>query len=93
MVEIEIDAQELKSKEESKIIEKFVEFVKDKTAGEVTENAKALTVKGEGPAITKKYLRIVIKKFLHAHKLDDSYRVIGDDENALKVKERKVFEA
>ena len=37
----------------------------------------------------KKYVRIIIKKFLHKHELTETFKVIGDAE-ALKVKERKL---
>ncbi len=88
--EVEVDASELKG-DEAKLMDKLVEFLKEKTGGEVTTNAKAITIKGEGAAITKKYVRITIKKFIHKHELTEQYRVIGDKET-LKIKERKYFE-
>ncbi len=91
MTEIEVDASELKS-EESKIIEQLADFLKDKTGAEVATESKTVKVNGEGEAVTKKYLRVTIKKFLHKHGLTDSFRVISDEENALKVKERKIRE-
>ena len=48
-------------------------------------------VKGEGEAFSKKYIRIIVKKFLHKHELTDTFRIIGDEE-ALKIKERKLYE-
>jgi hypothetical protein len=90
MVEMKINASELKG-DESKLFEKLVEFLKDKTGGDVTSDGKMVTVKGEGEAIAKKYVRITVKKFLHKHELSESFKVIGD-EDALKIKERKVEE-
>ena len=90
MVELKINASELKV-DEPKIIDKLADFLKDKTAGDVTTDGKEVTVKGEGAAITKKYIRITIKKFLHKHELTETFKVIGDGE-ALKVKERKLPE-
>ncbi len=90
-VEVEVDASELKS-EESKIFEKLTDYLKEKTGGDVITNAKAITVKGQGPAITKKYLRVTLKKFLHKHELGEQFKVIADEENALKIKERKLEE-
>lgn len=90
MVEMKINASELKGG--SDVIGKFSSFLKEKTGAEVTSESKTLTVKGEGEAVSKKYLRVVVKKFLHAQELTDSFRVISDNENALKVKKRKVFE-
>ncbi len=42
-------------------------------------------------ALSKKYVRIIVKKFLHKHDLTEAFKVIGDAE-ALKVKERKIEE-
>ncbi len=89
MVEIKINASELK---DGDIIAKFSSFLKDKTGAEVTTDSKTLTIKGEGEAVSKKYLRVTIKKFLHAQELTDTFRVISDQENALKVKKRKISE-
>lgn len=90
MIEMKVDASELKG-EEAKIIEKLADFLKDKTGGEVTTEGKTVIVKGEGEALSKKYIRVTVKKFLHKHELSDTFKVIGD-EDALKVKERKLAE-
>jgi hypothetical protein len=90
MVEMKVDVSELKG-DESQLIEKLSDFLKDKIGGEVSSDGKILTVKGEGEALSKKYVRIIIRKFLHKHELRETFRVIGDAE-ALKVKERKLNE-
>jgi len=90
MVEMKVDASELKG-DESKLVEKLADFLKEKTGGDVTNDGKMVTVKGEGEALSKKYVRIIIKKFLHKHELTETFKVIGDSE-ALKVKERKLAE-
>jgi len=90
MVEMKVNASELKG-EESKLIEKLADFLKEKTAGEVTIDSKTITVKGEGEALSKKYVRIIVKKFLHKHELTETFKVIGDEET-LKIKERKLEE-
>ncbi len=87
MVEMKVNASELKG-EESKLFEKLSDFLKDKTGGDVTTDGKTVTVKGEGEALSKKYVRIIVKKFLHKHELSETFKVIGDEE-ALKIKERK----
>ncbi len=91
MVEIIVDASELKD-EGKEVIQALADFIKEKTAAEVTEESNKVTVKGEGAAVSKKYLRVVVKKFLHKQKLNDNFRVISGDENTLKVKERKLYE-
>jgi hypothetical protein len=87
MVEMKLNVSELKA-DEAKIVEKLADFLKEKTGGEISHDGKEITVKGEGAAITKKYIRVTVKKFLHKHELTETYKVIGDEE-ALKVKERK----
>lgn len=89
MVEMKVDASELKG--EAKLVEKLSDFLKEKTGGDVTTEGKTVTVKGEGEALGKKYVRIVVKKFLHKHELSDSFKVIGE-EDALKIKDRKLEE-
>jgi hypothetical protein len=90
-VEMEVDASELKG-DEAKLIEKLADFLKEKTGGEVTTNSKAITIKGEGEALSKKYIRVTLKKFLHKHDLTEVFRVIADEENTLKIKARKIYE-
>jgi len=91
MVEMKIDVSELKG-DESKLIDKLADFLKEKTGGEVTTEAKTVTLKGEGEALSKKYVRVTLKKFLHKHELSDTLRVISNEENTLKIKKRKLQE-
>jgi hypothetical protein len=91
MVEIKVNASELKG-DESKLFEKLSDFLKDKTSGDISSDGKTVTVKGEGAAITKKYIKVTVKKFLHKHELTETFRVIADEENMLKIKERKLDE-
>jgi hypothetical protein len=91
MVELKVDASELKG-DETKLLEKLAGFLKDKTGGDVTTEGKTVAVKGEGAALSKKYVRVTVKKFLHKHELSESFKVISDGENALKVKDRKLEE-
>jgi hypothetical protein len=65
--------------------------MKEKTGAEVTEESRKVTVKGEGAAVSKKYLRVLVKKFLHKQELKEYFRVISE-EDTLKVKERKLEE-
>ena len=91
MVEIKVNASELKG-DESKLFEKLSDFLKDKTSGDISSDGKMVTIKGEGAAITKKYIKVTVKKFLHKHELTETFRVIADEENTLKIKERKLYE-
>ncbi len=69
-----------------------MDFLKDKTSADVTADAEMVTVKGEGDAVTKKYIKVLVKKFLHQQELKESFRVIMDEENTLKIKERRLYE-
>jgi hypothetical protein len=91
MVEMKIDASELKN-EGKEVITELADFLKEKTNAEVTTESEKVTVKGEGEAVSKKYLRVLMKKFLHKQELKEYYRVIADEEDTLKVKERKLYE-
>jgi hypothetical protein len=91
MTEITIDASELKE-EGSKTIQALADFLKEKTSADVTTEGKKIAVKGEGEAVAKKYLRVLLKKFLHKRELKENFRIISNEENTLKVKEKKTFE-
>jgi hypothetical protein len=91
MVEIVVDASELKD-EGKQVVQALADFVKEKTGGEVREVSNKVTVMGEGKAVSKKYLRLLVKKFLYKQELKDYYRVISSDEETLTVKERKLAE-
>ena len=90
-MEIKVDASEIK-KEKSDVVKSLVEFLKDKTNADVSADAEMVTVKGEGDAVTKKYIKVLVKKFLHQQELKESFRVIMDEENTLKINERRLFE-
>jgi len=53
MVEMKINASELKG-EGKDLIKNLSDFIKEKTNAEVSTDAKLLTVKGEGEAVSKK---------------------------------------
>ncbi|NWG10620.1 60S ribosomal protein L22 [Candidatus Bathyarchaeota archaeon] len=91
MVETRINISELKS-EGSEVINQLTDFLKEKAKVEVETTADAIIVKGEGKNVSKKHLRILLKRFLHQNELKDYFRVIGEKENTLMVKEKKTAE-
>ena len=91
MVEMKVDTSDLKG-DEAKLIEKLADFLKEKTGGEVATESKILTVKGEGEGLSKKYVRITLKKFLHKHELSELFKITSPEKNTLKIKERKLEE-
>jgi hypothetical protein len=90
-MEITVDASELKD-EGKEVIQGLADFMKEKTRVEVTNESNKVKVKGETVAVTKKYLRVLVKKYLHKKELKEYYRVISGDEDTLIIKERKIEE-
>lgn len=86
-----VDTSELKS-EGSDLIKELAEFLEEKTKAEVERATDKIVVKGEGKNVSKSYLRVLLRKFLHKHELKEYFRVIGGKENTLIVKERKISE-
>jgi hypothetical protein len=91
MVEMKVDISELKS-EGDETIKELARFIKEKTSAEVNTRGSEIVVTGEGKAVSKTYLRVLLRKFLHRVELKEYFRVIGCKENLLKVKEIKVEE-
>jgi hypothetical protein len=90
-MEITVDASELKD-EGKEVIQGLADFMKEKTGAEVTNESSKVTVKSENTTVSKKYLRVLVKKYLHKKELKEIYRVISGDEGMLTVKERKLAE-
>ncbi len=91
MSETRIDISELKS-EGSDLIKELVEFLKEKTKVDVEKLVDEVIVKDEEKTVSRSYLRVLLRKFLHKQELKDYFRVIGGKENTLIVKERKISE-
>ncbi len=91
MIEMRVNISELKS-EGSDLIKELAEFLKEKTRMEVETATDQIIVKGEGKKVTKTYLRVLLRKFLHKQELRGYFRVTGAKDNTLIVKERKISE-
>jgi len=91
MSETKIDISELKS-EGVDLIKELAQFIKEKTKASVETATNDITIKSEGKTVTRTYLRVLLRKFLHQQELREYFRVIGGKQNALKVKEIKVAE-
>ncbi|MBS7615713.1 60S ribosomal protein L22 [Candidatus Bathyarchaeota archaeon] len=91
MVKIKIDISELKS-EGDETIKELTDFLREKTGANVEKTADDVTVKSEEQGISKQYLRVLLRKFLHKTELKDYFRVIGGKENTLVIKEKKIPE-
>jgi len=91
MSEMRVDISELKS-EGSDLIKELVEFLGEKTKVEVERATDEIVVKGEGKNVSRSYLRVLLRKFLHKQELKEYFRVIGGKENTLVIKKRKISE-
>jgi hypothetical protein len=91
MVETRIDISKLKG-EGGDVIKELTEFLKEKTKAEVDTEANEIIVKGEEKSVSRLYLRMLLRKFLHRKELKDAFRVIGGKENTLVVKDKRVVE-
>jgi len=91
MVEIKIDASKIKG-EGADITQALVDYLKEKTAGDVANDGGKLTLKTEATGVNRKYVRVLLKKFLHHKELKEYYRVIGGEEEALAINARRGIE-
>ena len=92
MPETKIDISDLKN-EGSDVVKELTTFLEEKTNAKVEAGTTEITVKVEGEgAVSRTYLRVLLRKFLHRKEMRDYYRVIGGKDNTLVVKEKKVAE-
>ena len=91
MSQTKIDVSELKS-EGGDLIKELSQIIREKTKADVQTLTDAIIIKGEGKAVSRTYVRVLLKKFLHKEGLREYFRVIGGKENTLMIKEIKVTE-
>jgi len=92
MVETKIDISELKA-EGSDLVKDLAEFLREKTNNKVETGTNEIIVKGDDKeGISRSYMRVLLRKFLHKKELKDFFRVIGGKENVLIVKKKKIAE-
>lgn len=84
-----MDISELKS-EGSNIIKELTKFLEKKTEAEIETTTDKIIVKDERETVSRTYLRMLLRKFLHKQELKDYFRVISGKENILTFKERKI---
>lgn len=91
MVEIRVDVSELKA-EGDEVIKELADFLREKTSTEVKTTTNEIILKAEESTVSKKHLRVLLRKYLHKVELKDYFKVIGGKENTLIIKERKISE-
>jgi hypothetical protein len=89
-----IDIGELRHKygEEIKKLSTFLE-IKLKTKIDVADKEIALEETEDGTVVSKDYLRVLLRKFLHKQELKEEFRIIAGKENTLIIKKRKLRES
>jgi len=91
MAEFKIDISEIKG-EGGDVVKELADFIKEKTKAKVETATSEIIVKSEEKGMSKPYLRVLLRKYLHQTELKDYFRVIGGKENRLILKEKKTTE-
>ena len=90
MTEIMVDVSDLK-KEGKELIDEMVEFLEKKIEVDVEATTNEILVKWKEGEVSRRYLKVLLRKFLHRQELRKLFRVIGGRENSLIVKEKKFY--
>ncbi len=85
---MKVNASKLKG-EEKEVFNQLAAFLKEKTGGEVSNDSGKMTVKSEATGVNKKYVKVLLNKFLHHKTLKANYRVIAGEDDTLTINERK----
>jgi hypothetical protein len=85
MVEIKVDTSEFKG-EGSDVIKELTDMLQEKTKAEVKTTSNSIEIKGEEKTLTKAYVRVLLRKFLHKKELKKYFRVLIEKENVLRLK-------
>lgn len=93
MSSIVVDISELRSAYGEEI-EKLQEFLKEKTKAKIDVADREMTLKPaeKGEMLSRDYMRVLLKKYLHKAELREEFRVIAGKENMLIIKGRKQAE-
>ncbi|MBS7608284.1 MAG: 60S ribosomal protein L22 [Candidatus Bathyarchaeia archaeon] len=91
MVEIRVNVSELKM-EGDEVVKELTDFLREKIDAEIETTTDEIIIRTEENKISKKYLRVLLRKYLHKVELKDYFRVISNKENSLMIKERKISE-
>ncbi len=85
MVEIKVDTSEFKG-EGSDVIKELADMLKEKTNAEINTTSSGIEIKSKENTVTKAYVRVLLRKFLHKKELKKYFRVLIEKENVLKLK-------
>lgn len=88
MAEIRVDVSELKM-EGDEVIKELAEFLHERTGVEVETTMNEIVLKAEKSNLSRKHLRVLLRKYLHKAELKEHFRVISGKENTLIIKGRR----
>lgn len=88
MSSIVIEISELRNRYKERI-KGLAEFLEGKLGVKIAVSERELKVESEKEALSRAYLRVLLRKFLHRENLKEDFRVISGSEGALVIKERK----
>jgi hypothetical protein len=91
MEEARINISELKS-EGSEVVKDLATYLQEKTGAKVETGTDDMVIKTEDAKVSRTYLRVLLRKFLHKKELKEYFRVIGGKENSLVIKGKEVQE-
>jgi len=91
MAETKVNIAQLKD-EGSDLIKELADFLKEQTKVEANILTDDIIVKSEEKPISRTYLRVLLRKFLHKQELKEYYRIIGGKENALVIRKKPIKE-
>jgi hypothetical protein len=92
MVEVKVNASKIKG-ESADTLTELAAFLKEKTGGEVSNDGGKMVVKTDATGVNKKYVKVLLNKFLHHKEFKATYRVIAGEDDTLTLNERKIYEA
>jgi hypothetical protein len=90
-----VNVAELRSKSGNEAVNDLRDFLKEKLQADIDVSGDELALsfdEEKGKAVSRSYLRMLLRKFLHKTELKEDFRVIAGKESSLVIKEKKVFE-
>jgi len=90
-----VNVAELRSKSGNEAVNDLRDFLKEKLQADIDVSGDELALsfdEEKGKVLSRSYLRMLLRKFLHKTELKEDFRVIAGKESSLVIKEKKVFE-
>jgi len=85
-----VEISELSSRYKERVKE-LAEFLESKLGLKIDVSDREVRVASEKRAVSRGYMRVLLRKFLHRADLKEEFRVVSGPEGALVIKERKLI--